>query len=84
MPSIILRLVTATTIATALVVGAPALAASTSPAKTVLKYDAKSGKYCVTDPAITGSHLQRITCKTATQWSSDGLDLPKTTMLAQK
>ncbi len=80
MSSIILTLVAAT----ALVSGAPALAAPGSQTKTVLKYDAKSGKYCVTDPAITGSHLQRITCKTATQWSADGLDMPKTTVLAQK
>lgn len=80
MPSIILNLAAAT----ALIAGAPVLAASASPTRTVLKYDAKSGKYCMTDPAVTGSRLERITCKTATQWSAEGLDMPKATMLAQK
>ncbi|KQN27194.1 MULTISPECIES: hypothetical protein [unclassified Sphingomonas] len=76
MPSLILN----SFIAAAMVVtAAPALAGETQPT-TALKYDAKTQKYCLTDPAVTGTHLQRKTCKSATQWSADGLDMPKTTM----
>lgn len=64
-------------VATALVSAAPVLAAGGSQPTTELKYDAKTQKYCIIDPAVTGSHLPRKTCKTATQWSADGLDMPK-------
>jgi hypothetical protein len=84
MSSIILK-----SLAIAAVIGtaAPAFAA---PAKTVLKYDAKQQKYCLTDPAPTGSRIQRNTCLTSAQWSANGLDMPKTnapadvTLLAKK
>ncbi len=66
--------------ATMLVSAAPVLAAGGSGPTTRLTYDAKTQTYCVQDPAITGSHLSRRTCKTAAQWSADGLDMPKTTL----
>ncbi len=78
MPSLILNSFIA---ATVLVTATPSLAAGSQPT-TKLKYDAKMQKYCVTDPAVTGSHLQNRTCKTAAQWSAAGLDMPKTTMVA--
>ncbi|MCK8457232.1 MULTISPECIES: hypothetical protein [Sphingomonas] len=74
MPSLILNSFIA---AAVLVTAAPSLAAETQPT-TKLKYDAKTQKYCVTDPAVTGSHLRKTTCRTATQWSVAGLNMPKT------
>jgi hypothetical protein len=84
MSSIILKsLAVAAAVATAV----PAFAA---PATTVLKYNAKQHKYCVTDPAPTGSHIERTTCLTVAQWSANGLDMSEAkapanaTLLAQK
>lgn len=66
-------------------VSAPAFAAPYgTQAKTVLKYDAKTRKYCATEPAITGSRISPITCMTAAQWSAAGLDMPKPVAVAQK
>jgi len=68
-----------------LATSAPILAApSGSVQKTVLKYDAKTQRYCVKEPAITGSRISQMTCKTAAQWSAAGLNMPKTVILAQK
>jgi hypothetical protein len=84
MSSIILK---SLAIAAAVATAVPAFA---TPATTVLKYDAKQQKYCLADPAPTGSRIQRTTCLTAAQWSANGLDMPKTnapadaTLLAQK
>lgn len=76
MPSLILNSFIA---AAVLVTAAPSLAAGSQPT-TKLKYDAKTQKYCVTEPAATGSLLRKTTCRTATQWSAEGLDMPKTDM----
>lgn len=81
MTSIILKSVT---LATLLVASAPVFAAPTDPQKTVLKYNAKTHKYCLTEPAITGSRIRQTTCQTAAEWSALGLDMPKSTLLAQK
>ena len=51
---------------------------------TTLKYDAKSRKYCLTEPAVTGTRIDRITCRTASAWAASGLDMPKELILAQK
>ena len=68
-----------------LATGVPALAApQDSMQKTVLKYDAKTQKYCLNDPAVTGSRIGRTTCKTSAEWSAAGLNMPKTIALAQK
>ncbi|MEG3082945.1 hypothetical protein U1707_04765 [Sphingomonas sp. PB2P12] len=67
-------------VVTALVSAAPILAAGGSQPTTELKYDARTQKYCVTDAATTGSRLRHTTCKTATQWSAEGLDMPKRTV----
>ena len=82
MTSIILK---SFALATVLVASAPAFAApASSPQKTMLKYDAKTQKYCLTEVAATGSHIGRTTCQTAKQWSALGLNMPNTTLLAQK
>jgi hypothetical protein len=82
MTSIILK---SFALATVLVASAPAFAGPiTSPQTTVLKYDAKTQKYCLTDSAMTGSHIGRTTCQTAKQWAALGLQMPKATLLAQK
>lgn len=63
----------------------PILAApSDSAQKTVLRYDAKTQKYCMNEPAVTGSRISQATCKTAKQWSAAGLNMPQTVALAQK
>lgn len=68
---------------TALALGAPAFAAPSGTAqKTVLKYDAKTQKYCVTEAATTGTRIGRVTCLTSAQWSAQGLEMPKTVTLA--
>ncbi|RZL75051.1 MAG: hypothetical protein EOP66_11310 [Sphingomonas sp.] len=68
-----------------LATSAPILAAPTgSPQKTVLKYNAKTQKYCMNMPAITGSRIEQTVCKTSAEWSAAGLNMPKTVMLAQK
>lgn len=71
-------------LAAVLVASGPALAAPTVPEKTVLKYDAKTHKYCMTSPAVTGSRIRQTTCQTAVEWSALGFDMPKSTLLAQK
>jgi hypothetical protein len=82
MTSIILK---SLALATVLVASAPAFAAPTSsPQKTTLKYDAKTQTYCVKEPATTGSRIGHTTCHTAKEWSALGLNMPKTTLLAQK
>ena len=82
MTSIILK---SLALASVLVASAPAFAAPSDPQqKTVLKYEAKTQKYCLTDPAVTGSRIGRTTCQTAKQWSALGLNMPKSTELAQK
>lgn len=63
--------------ASILVSATPVLASGASQPTTRLKYDAKTHQYCAIDPAVTGSHLQHRTCKTSTQWSAAGLDMPK-------
>jgi len=63
--------------ASLLVSATPVLAAGASQPTTKLKYNAKMQKYCMIDPAVTGSHLQQQTCKTSAQWSAAGLDMPK-------
>lgn len=68
--------------ATLLVSAAPVFAAGGSQPTTELRYDAKTHTYCVLNPAVTGSRLQHKTCKTAAQWSAEGLDMPKTTITA--
>jgi hypothetical protein len=68
-------------IATAMLVTAPSLALAKSAPTTELKYDAKTRKYCLIDPAVTGSRLVHKTCKSATQWSADGLDMPSKTLV---
>lgn len=78
MPSLIL---TSFIAAAVLVTAAPGFAAGSSQPTTKLKYDAKTQKYCVTSPAVTGSHLTNTACKTATQWSAEGLDMPKTALV---
>lgn len=81
MPSIILKsLIVATVFASS----APVLAQSAAPQKTLLKYDAKSQKYCLTEAAMTGSRIDRVTCRTSAQWSAAGLNMPKTVVLAAK
>ncbi|MES3101024.1 hypothetical protein [Sphingomonas faeni] len=68
---------------TALAVGTPAFAAPSGAAyKTVLKYDAKTQKYCLTEAASTGSRIGRVTCLTSAQWTAQGLEMPKTVVLA--
>ena len=92
MPSTRLKSFVAVTVlaAAALAGSAPAFAApSGAQTKTVLKYNAKMQKYCLTDPAVTGSRIAPITCKTSAEWTADGLDMPKAgtvdaTRLAQK
>ncbi len=82
MSSIILKSLIA---ATVFVSGAPVFAApADAPQKTSLKYDAKTNKYCMTEAPVTGSHISRITCQTSVQWSAQGLDMPKTVILAAK
>lgn len=87
MPSIILKSLFA---AAALAGAAPMLAApvfaapSDAPPTVSLKYDAKTGKYCLTEPAATGSHIDRITCQTSARWSAQGFGMPKTVKLAAK
>ncbi|MES3081251.1 hypothetical protein [Sphingomonas faeni] len=82
MTSIILK---SLALATVLVASAPAFAApSNLQQKTVLKFDAKTGQYCVTEPAMTGTRINRKICRTAAQWSEAGLSMPKSTELAQK
>lgn len=82
MPSIILKSLAVVALVAA---SAPALAVqSGSPEKTVLRYDAKTRKYCVTESAVTGSHLRKETCMTVAQWSAAGLDMPKPLIVAQK
>ena len=71
-------------LATVLVASAPAFAAPARPQQTVLKYDAKTRQYCLTEPAATGSLIGRKTCQTAAQWSEAGLNMPKSIELAQK
>ncbi|HXH14605.1 MAG TPA: hypothetical protein VNJ10_00560 [Sphingomonas sp.] len=80
MPSTRLKsFVAATALAAAALAGsAPAFAApSGSQTKTILKYNAKMQKYCLTDPAVTGSRIATVTCKTAAAWTAAGLDMPK-------
>lgn len=81
MPSIILRSLVVTI---AIVIsGTPIFAATTNtPQKTLLKYDAKTRKYCLTQGAITGSHIERTTCQTPASWSAQGLNMPKAIVLA--
>ena len=68
----------------ALAVSVPAFAApSAATQKTVLKYDAKTQEYCLSESATTGSRIGRKICKSAAQWSAAGLDMPKTVVLAQ-
>lgn len=68
-----------------LATSAPILAApSRSTEKTLLRYDAKTDKYCLTVPAETGSRIGKTICKTAVQWSDAGLDMPKSVVLAQR
>ncbi|SFO25937.1 hypothetical protein [Sphingomonas sp. OK281] len=82
MTTIFLKSLVAVAVLTA---SAPILAApSGSTQKTVLKYDAKTQKYCLNEPAMTGSRIRQTTCKTAVEWSAAGLNMPKTVMLAQK
>ena len=69
--------------------GAPMLAAAApkpaaTPERTKLTYDAKTHKYCLTEPAVTGTRIDRILCRTANQWAAAGLNMPKDVMLAQK
>ena len=72
-------------LATVLVASAPAFAAPSDPQqKTVLKYEAKTGQYCLTELAMTGTRIDRKTCRTSAQWSEAGLNMPKATELAQK
>ena len=72
-------------LASVLVASAPAFAAPSDPQqKTVLKYEVKTGQYCLTEPAATGSLIGRKTCQTAAQWSEAGLNMPKSIELAQK
>jgi len=60
----------------ALAISVPAFAApSTSTQTTVLKYDAKTQKYCMVEPAMTGSRIDR---------TAAGLNMPKAVMLARK
>ncbi len=82
MPSIILKsLVAAAVLAT----GAPVLAApSNAPQKTTLTYNAKTQKYCMVEPASTGTRIDRVICHTSAEWSAAGLNMPKTTELAAK
>ena len=69
----------------ALAISVPAFAApSTSTQTTVLKYDAKTQKYCMVEPAMTGSRIDRTICKTSAEWSAAGLNMPKAVMLARK
>ena len=80
MPSTILKsLVAAAALASALPAFAMPVQTST---RTVLKYDARTQKYCVTDPAPTGSHIMQITCKTADEWTAAGLRMPTRTASA--
>lgn len=82
MPSTILKSLIA---ATVLVGSAPVFAAPTeAPQKTLLKYDAKTQKYCLTEAATTGTRIDSITCRTSAQWSALGLNMPKTVVLAAK
>ena len=82
MTSIILKTLA---LATALVVSAPAFAAPSAPQqKMLLKYDAKTHKYCLTDPAVTGSRIDRTVCQTSAEWTARGLNMPKQTLLADK
>lgn len=81
MPSTLLKSLIAVSV---LVSNAPAFAAaSDAPQKTKLKYNAKTRKYCMTEPATTGTLLDRVTCLTAAKWSAKGLDMPNSTLLEQ-
>ncbi len=65
-----------------LAAASPALAATEQ--TTTLRYDAKTGRYCLTEPAATGSHIQKTFCKTTAQWAAAGLTMPQNTQLAAK
>ncbi len=87
MPSTTLKRIALT--AALIASGAPMLAAAApkaagTPEKTMLKYDAKTHKYCLTEPAVTGTRIDRVLCKTADRWAAAGLNMPKDLMLAQK
>ena len=85
MPSTILtRLLIAAAIATT---SASGLAAPLRPdpvPKFVLKYDAKRHVYCLREPAITGTRIARVTCKTARRWADAGLAMPTRLLLAEQ
>lgn len=69
----------------ALAVSVPTIAAPpSSTQKTTLKYNAKTQKYCMVEPAVTGSRIDQTICKTSAEWSAAGLNMPKAVLLAQK
>ena len=69
----------------ALAISAPTLAApSGSTQKTALKYNAKTQKYCMVEPAVTGSRIDQTICRTSAEWSAAGLNMPKAMLLAQR
>ena len=69
----------------ALAVSVPTIAAPpSSTQKTTLKYNAKTQKYCMVEPAVTGSRIDQTICRTSAEWSAAGLNMPKAVLLAQK
>lgn len=55
----------------------PDKADTAKPLDVLVHYDAKRGKYCITDPnsVTTGTLLPRTACKTQQEWESEGVHI---------
>lgn len=37
----------------------------------------EAGKYCIRTPAVTGSRLDRVECRTASEWKKEGVSFSR-------
>lgn len=37
----------------------------------------KQGTYCITTPAVTGSMIDKVECRTADDWQKDGITISR-------